>query len=124
MACSMVSASRISPIRIPSGTCRSVHSCHRRTSATGLSYGDMLDRPPARLRVCAVLVTYQPDSGFAARLSRVYPQVEAVIIVDNGSSDASLSMLRELPPRASLGVMFNDENLGIACALNIGVRRA
>ncbi len=82
------------------------------------------DRIPARGHVCAVLVTYHPDSGFAGRLNRVVAQVGATIIVDNGSSDEELRMLRELAACPSVTLICNSENLGIAQALNAGVQRA
>jgi rhamnosyltransferase len=82
------------------------------------------DRSSARSPVCAVLITYRPDSGFPTRLSRVIPQVGAAVIVDNGSSEASVQMLRGLSACPALTVVFNGENLGIARALNIGVQRA
>lgn len=82
-----------------------------------------IDSAPAR-RVCAVVVTYHPDGGLPERLSRVLPQVESIIVVDNGSADAELSLLQARPSESSLHVIRNLENLGIARALNIGVRRA
>jgi rhamnosyltransferase len=78
----------------------------------------------ASRRVCAVVVTYHPDGGLPARLSRVIPQVGGIVIADNGSSDEALKMLRELSAQPSLRLICNLENLGIARALNIGVRRA
>jgi len=82
------------------------------------------EEAPARGGVCAVLVTYHPDGGFPARLSRLVPQVGSAVIIDNGSADDDLTMLRELSTRPSLTLMCNFENLGIAQALNIGVRHA
>jgi rhamnosyltransferase len=84
----------------------------------------MPERRPAGIDVCAVLVTYHPDSGFPARLSRIVPQVGETVIVDNGSRDESSSMLRELSAWPALTVVNNAENLGIAGALNIGVQHS
>ncbi len=80
--------------------------------------------PSNRDAVCAVVVTYHPDQDFPARLERILPQVGAVVIVDNGSCDAAAAMLRALPANPRLDLVHNGENLGIATALNIGVRRA
>jgi len=85
---------------------------------------DMPDHPPLRGHVCAVVVTYHPDEGFPARLNRIIPQVGLTVIVDNGSSDTALQMLRELSADSSLAVVCNFANLGIARALNLGVQRA
>ena len=82
------------------------------------------ERPAANAGVCAVLVTYHPDGAFPDRLSSILPQVGSTVIVDNGSADAHLSMLRELCVLPALTVICNFNNLGIARALNIGIRRA
>jgi rhamnosyltransferase len=79
---------------------------------------------PARGNVCAVLVTYHPDSEFPARLSRIIPQVGGTVIVDNGSCDMSSRMLRELSAGSTLTLINNLENLGIARALNLGAQHA
>jgi rhamnosyltransferase len=74
--------------------------------------------------VCAVVVTYDPDSGLLARLNEVSPQVDRVVIVDNGSGSAATNMLLEAAAQPKISVVFNDENLGLARALNIGIQRA
>jgi rhamnosyltransferase len=74
--------------------------------------------------VCAIVVTYGPDSGFPARLNEISPQVGMVVIVDNGSADAERNMLLEAAAEPKINVVFNDENLGLARALNIGIERA
>jgi len=84
----------------------------------------MSDPKSACDSVCAVLVTYHPDAGLPERVKRVQRQVGAVIVVDNGSSEPAASMLRTLPQGPRLEVLYNGENLGIATALNLGVRRA
>jgi len=88
----------------------------------------MKDNVPGPLRngkdVCAVVVTYHPNCQLPARISRVLPQVGALVIVDNGSGDAELQMLRELAANPLITVVLNLDNLGIARALNIGIQRA
>jgi len=74
--------------------------------------------------VCAVVVTYHPDSEFPERLARILPQVGALVIVDNGSNEAELAMLREISTNPSIALVSNAENLGVARALNIGIQRA
>jgi len=74
--------------------------------------------------VCAIAVTYYPDSEFPARLSRILRQVSALVIVDNGSGEAEIKMLRELAANPSITLVLNLDNLGIATALNIGIQRA
>lgn len=88
------------------------------------------DQPAVARSVCAVLVTYHPDADFPARLARVASQVGATVVVDNGSSELELGMLRHAVGTAAVGaaaattLIGNSENLGIARALNIGVRHA
>jgi len=85
---------------------------------------EMPDHPAARGKVCAVVVTYHPDQDFPARLSRILPQVAATFIIDNGSSDAEMKMLRGVADDGAATLVCNLENLGVATALNIGARRA
>jgi len=84
----------------------------------------MPEQLPARSDVCAVLISYHPDNHLPARLGRIIPQVRETVIVDNGSREESLKMLRELSSWPALTVIDNVENLGIARALNIGVQHA
>lgn len=47
------------------------------------------------LRPCAVLITFQPEPATAENIALLRPQVEDLIVVDNGSSESGLIMLRE-----------------------------
>jgi rhamnosyltransferase len=73
--------------------------------------------------VCGVVVTFHPDPDFPARLSSISSQVDATVIVDNGSADAEVSMLRAAA-HDGMRLILNSENLGIARALNLGVQQA
>ncbi len=75
-------------------------------------------------RVCAVIVTYNPDSSLRENVPHVIHQVDQVFIVDNGSSGESLAIVREVEAFVKTKVIYSAENLGIAAALNIGVREA
>ncbi|MDE1923492.1 MAG: glycosyltransferase family 2 protein [Gammaproteobacteria bacterium] len=80
---------------------------------------------PGRGRgVCALVVTYHPDAQLALRVAAVAAQVDAVILVDNGSDDEALAMLRRLALDPAIELIENGANLGVARALNRGVRRA
>lgn len=72
--------------------------------------------------VCAVVVTYHPDAGVLHNLSALMPQVEHLVVVDNGSSAAELEPLRRQAGTPGFTLIENGENLGIAAALNIGAR--
>jgi rhamnosyltransferase len=82
------------------------------------------DRLMSGKEVCAVLVTYHPDLQLPARVDRLVEQVGALVIVDNGSDQAALAMLRELCANPLITLVSNLGNLGVARALNIGIERA
>jgi rhamnosyltransferase len=75
-------------------------------------------------KVCAIVITYHPDAALPDRLDRIRPQVNGIVIVDNGSSGAERQMLRDMTSGRAIDVIFNGENLGVARALNIGIQRA
>jgi rhamnosyltransferase len=77
-----------------------------------------------RQDVCAITVTFHPDAQFPLRVERILRQVGALVIVDNGSDEAELRMLRELATNSSITLISNIENVGMARALNIGIRWA
>lgn len=70
--------------------------------------------------ICAVVVTYFPDPGFAQRLRRIATECARIVIVDNGSVPG------ELAPLASeqKEIVTLPRNLGLATALNRGLARA
>ena len=72
--------------------------------------------------VCAIVVTYHPNrEDVLANVSALRSQVEHLVIVDNGSFAEEIEALRSQP---ALHLVENGQNLGIASALNIGMRRA
>jgi rhamnosyltransferase len=77
-----------------------------------------------RQDVCAITVAYRPDEEFPLRVERILREVGALVIVDNGSGDAELRMLRRLATNSSITLISNLDNLGIARALNIGIQQA
>ncbi len=82
------------------------------------------EHPTGAASICAVLVSFHPDPGLAARVSRILAQVGALVIVDNGSGEAEVRMLTQLSADPKISLELNRQNLGVARALNIGVRRA
>ena len=74
--------------------------------------------------VCAIAVTYHPDSEFPARIERVLRQVGALVIVDNGSTAAETQMLHTCAEHPAVTLVLNRANLGVAAALNIGIEHA
>lgn len=75
--------------------------------------------------VCAVVVAFHPDAGFASRLVDVLHQVDALVVVDNtpaGQGQAPLA----LPACAGkpVSLVSNEHNRGQAAALNQGLAQA
>lgn len=75
-------------------------------------------------KVCAVLVTYHPDSRICDRIKKVAVQVAQTVVVDNGSPNSSIEPIRELASRLAIQLIPNDSNRGLASALNTGIRWA
>lgn len=78
-----------------------------------------------RLGICAVVVTYHPDDTVDQNVRAIARQCDSVFIVDNGSPSDTLEPIRRLAKAvANISLIINEENLGIAEALNIGIRHA
>ena len=73
--------------------------------------------------VWAVISTFRPGASALAAVTSVQEQVDGVIVVDDGSGEASAAALERL---RDLGahVSASAENLGIAASLNRGIREA
>jgi rhamnosyltransferase len=74
--------------------------------------------------VCAVIVTYHPTRKMLENVRGILAQVQGLIVVDNGSSFDELAPLRAMSESLEFQLIENGENLGIAEALNQGVRWA
>jgi rhamnosyltransferase len=74
--------------------------------------------------VCAVIVTFHPDDDVFANVERITQQVDEVLVVDNGSTPAELASLYNSASRLGFSIIANGDNLGIATALNAGIRWA
>lgn len=71
--------------------------------------------------ICSVVVSYNPSHTILENVSALAEQVDQVIVVDNGSSQASKAYLKLLEKLTNVRIIYNPDNLGIAAALNIGV---
>ena len=72
--------------------------------------------------VAGVVVTFHPDEHVLKNLEQLRPQVERIVVVDNGSTPSELELLRTACQQMHIQLIENGANLGIATALNIGVR--
>jgi rhamnosyltransferase len=74
--------------------------------------------------VCAVIVAFRPSVEDLGNLAELRPQVQDLVVVDNGSAEETLELLRTASRLLKFTLIENGENLGIGAALNIGVRWA
>jgi rhamnosyltransferase len=74
--------------------------------------------------VCAVIISYHPSPDMVGHIPKVMEQVQGLIVVDNGSRPDELGPLRAAAQSRGFHLIENGENLGIAEALNQGVRWA
>jgi rhamnosyltransferase len=74
--------------------------------------------------VCAIVVTFRPQLDVLENLRKVRPQVQALVVVDNGSTGEALAPFHGASRELDFTLIKNGENLGIAAALNVGVRWA
>ncbi len=72
----------------------------------------------------AVIVTYNPPSGLAARLRAVLAQTSRVIVVDNASRDPLEGGNLCAAESSRVELIRLDRNIGLAAALNRGIERA
>ena len=71
--------------------------------------------------VAAMVVTYFPDDQVHERLDGLREQIGRVAVVDNGSDDATLAVLRRCAEVNGVTLQTNGVNLGVAKALNQGL---
>ena len=76
------------------------------------------------MSICAVIVSYHPAAEIIENISALLDQVDEVVIVDNGSGAATKELLGGLSCYPKLSLIYNEENRGIAAALNTGVKYA
>jgi len=75
---------------------------------------------PSAHSACAVVVTFYPGPDLISNLNLLSRQVEHIVIVDNGSSATTLSVVDQARDQFHCTVIHNENNLGIAAALNLG----
>ena len=73
-------------------------------------------------RVGAVVVLYNPESDVLENLRILAAQVDALVIVDNGSSETFRAALAPML-NARVELIRHPQNLGIATGFNTGIRR-
>jgi rhamnosyltransferase len=77
-----------------------------------------------RSEVWAVVVTHNPTPDFEQNVRALVPQVKRVVIVDNQSSPAIQQFIATVASAYDSEIIWSQQNLGIASALNTGVELA
>lgn len=73
--------------------------------------------------ICAIIVSYNCDEKIILGIDSIKNQANHVLIVDNGSNGQSLEILKKAISN-NVEIIYNSENMGIAYALNQGVKYA
>jgi rhamnosyltransferase len=76
------------------------------------------------LPCCAIIVSYNTTDHIFKAVDSLITQFSHIVVIDNGSHISSISILQGLETLPTINVIYNESNLGIACALNQGVRYA
>lgn len=79
---------------------------------------------PQRSNICAVIVTYKIGELLHRSVNAINHQVGHVLIVDNGSGEATRRELDKLAASDSISLIFNERNEGVAHAYNQAVQWA
>src|SRR3990172_9442741 len=78
-----------------------------------------------RISVCGIVVTYRPDiDRLTALLTAARPQVDRLVIIDNGTDTGEIALLRKLTSAQNCVHMEMQKNIGLAAALNKGIQWA
>jgi rhamnosyltransferase len=74
--------------------------------------------------VLAVVVSFNDGAAVHRCVHALLHQVDGILIVDNGSSDHDVPLIRELANHAKVSIHWRGRNDGIAIALNTGLKYA
>ena len=62
---------------------------------------------PNMQNICAIVITYHPDTELYDRIERIASQVNKVIIVDNGSSEKNILILNKISTELGVHLILN-----------------
>ena len=82
-----------------------------------------ISNPPHPTNVCGVSILFNPGETLANNVEGLSAQTSYVILVNNGSSEHVFERIEQLSNK-HVEIIWNERNLGIAAALNQGLRRA
>lgn len=74
-----------------------------------------------RNTICCLIITYNPDENLLELSNIILNQVDKIIIVDNNSDRRGLEIIYRIVDNNMVHLIRNNQNFGIAKALNQGV---
>ena len=74
-----------------------------------------------RNTICCLIITYNPDENLIELSNIILNQVDKIIIVDNNSDRRGLEIIYKIVDNNMVHLIRNNQNFGIAKALNQGV---
>jgi rhamnosyltransferase len=76
------------------------------------------------MRICAIVVAYDPDNDFAKRLDEIARQVDGALVIDNSPTPESRDRVDRAISQCSCSLIRNERNVGLGHALNQGIEWA
>jgi len=77
--------------------------------------------PPNKKNICAVIVSHSPREEFLLNIKSTEAQVDKVVVVNNGSREVNLDLLKDADLEKNIHLINNSDNLGQGKALNQAV---
>lgn len=74
------------------------------------------------MKISAVIVTFNPGNKIEETVEELKKQVEKIYIIDNNSKDKS--KLKGLEELKKIEIIYNEKNIGLAAAQNIGIKKS
>lgn len=74
--------------------------------------------------ICCLIITFNPDNGLLKLINTMSKQVNRIIIVDNNSTNEGAKIIDSIENQDKVDIIRNNTNVGIATALNQGVKEA
>lgn len=75
-------------------------------------------------QIAAVVILYNPDYSVVQNLISYSHQVYKIYAIDNSESNKNENVIREIKSTSNIEYISNNNNLGIAAALNVGANKA
>ncbi len=109
--------------RSGTGDVGTLNEMERGSGKPRIEAGDEVAGVRRNAEICAIVVTYFPDSRFRERLECIRRQVGKTVVVDNTDSGSN-SEVSQLAGVSGIEIIRNRENVGIGFALNAGLELA